>query len=72
MKSVTDLRAIAASGGGMVLDAAGFSTTDLRAIAASASGGGGQLILKGLSARSTTDLRAIAASGGGKIVFDFT
>lgn len=72
MRTVTDLRAIAASGGGMVLEAGSFTTTDLRAIAASANRGGGQLILKGLGGKTTTDLRAIAASGKGKVVFDFT
>jgi hypothetical protein len=72
MKSVLDLRAIASSGGGMVLDASGFSTLDLRAIASSAASGGGQLMLKGLSTRSTLDLRAIASSGAGKVIFDFT
>ena len=69
--SVTDLRAIAASGGGMTLDAKNFSVTDLRAIAASANSGGGQIILRNVNQISVTDLRAIAASGGGKIVFDF-
>ncbi|QSR34829.1 hypothetical protein CFI10_07450 [Marinobacterium iners] len=72
MKTVTDLRAIAASGGGMILDADRFTTTDLRAIAASTNSGGGQLFLKGLGGKTTADLRAIAASGGGKVVFDVT
>lgn len=69
--TVTDLRAIAASGGGMILSAKGFTTTDLRSIAASANSGGGQITLRNLAGFTVTDLRAIAASGGGRIVFDF-
>ncbi|UKE61804.1 hypothetical protein KM539_19275 [Xanthomonas translucens pv. poae] len=69
--TVTDLRAIAASGGGMVLSARGFTTTDLRAIAASANSGGGQITLRDLTAFTVTDLLAIASSGGGRVVFDF-
>ena len=69
--SVTDLRSIAASGGGMTLDASTFSITDLRSIAASVNSGGGQIILRNISHISVTDLRSIAASGGGKVVFDF-
>ncbi|MFY9260469.1 MAG: hypothetical protein WAO71_08185 [Gallionella sp.] len=69
--TVTDLRAIAASGGGMILSAIGFTTTDLRAIASSANSGGGQITLRHLSGFNVTDLRAIASSGGGKVVFDF-
>jgi hypothetical protein len=69
--TVTDLKAIAASGGGMILSAGGLTTTDLRAIAASAKSGGGQLTLRNLAGFTVTDLRAIAASGGGHVVFDF-
>lgn len=69
--TVTDLRAIAASGGGMILNASPFTVTDLRAIAASASGGNAQLTLKNLGKLTVTDLRAIAASGGGCVIFDF-
>lgn len=70
-KSVSDLRAIASSGGGMVLDASKFSVTDLRAIASSASGSGARITLRNVDAKSTTDLRAIASSGSGCVVFDF-
>ncbi|MBS0353162.1 MAG: hypothetical protein JSR83_04580 [Proteobacteria bacterium] len=70
-KSVTDLRGIASSGGGMILDASQFSVTDLRAIASSASGSGARITLRHVGAISTTDLRAIAASGSGCVVFDF-
>lgn len=69
--SVSDLRSVAASGGGMILRASGFTTTDLRSIAASANSGGGQITLRELAGFTVTDLRAIAASGGGRVVFDF-
>ncbi len=71
-KSVTDLRAIAAAGGGMVLDAKKYSTTDLRAIAASANGKGSRIFVNNADSKSTTDLRAIAKSGGGAVVFDLS
>lgn len=70
-KSVTDLRAIASAGGGMILDASKFFVTELRAIASSANGSGARIILRDVGAKSTTDLRAIASSGGGGVVFDF-
>ena len=70
-KSVNDLRAIASSGGGMVLNAGQFSVNDLRAIASSASGGGVRITLRGIGSFSTNDLRAIASSGSGCVVFDF-
>jgi hypothetical protein len=69
-KSVTDLKSIAASGGGMVLDARKFSTTDLKSIAASAKGKGSRIFLNNVASKSTTDLKSIAASGGGAVVFD--
>jgi len=70
-KSVNDLRAIASSGGGMVLNASQFSVNDLRAIASSASGTGARITLRGGGSFSTNDLRAIASSGEGCVVFDF-
>lgn len=69
--TVSDLRAIASSGGGMILDASRFTTSDLRAIASSANSGGGQITLRNLSSFEVSDLRAIASSGGGRVVFDF-
>lgn len=69
--TTSDLRAIAASGGGMILNAKNYTTSDLRAIAASANSGGGQITLRNLALFTTSDLRAIAASGGGRVVFDF-
>lgn len=71
-KSVADLKSIAASGGGMVLDARKFSTADLKSIAASANGQGSRIFLNHVDNKSTADLKSIAASGGGAVVFDLT
>ena len=68
---VSDLRAIASSGGGMIIDASKFLVSDLRAIASSANSGGGQVTLRNVSQFLVSDLRAIASSGGGRVVFDF-
>jgi hypothetical protein len=70
--STLDLKGIAASGGGMIIDASNFSTLDLKGIAASASGKQAQIILKNLLGKSALDLKGIAASGKGCVVFDFT
>lgn len=69
--SVLDLKSIAASGGGMILDARAFSVLDLKSIAASASSQKAQITLKNLQGKSVLDLKSIAASGGGCVVFDF-
>jgi hypothetical protein len=71
-KSVTDLKAIAENGGGMVLDARKYSTTDLKAIAANANGKGSRIFINQADSKSTTDLKAIAATGGGAVVFDLS
>ena len=71
-KSVTDLRSIAAAGGGMILDAGRYSTTDLRSIAAAASSKQAQIKLLNASSKSTTDLRSIAAASNGCAIFDFS
>jgi hypothetical protein len=70
--SVLDLKSIAASGGGMILDARPLSALDLKNIAASASGQKAQIVLKNLQGKSALDLKSIVASGGGCVVFDFT
>ena len=70
--TVNDLRAIASSGGGMVLDTMPFTVNDLRAIASSSSGGNARLTLKNLSRFTVNDLRAIASSGGGCVTFDLS
>ena len=71
-KSVSDLKSIAASGGGMVLDARKFSTSDLKSIAASANGNGAKIFVNYADTKSTSDLKSIAASGGGAVVFDLS
>jgi hypothetical protein len=68
--TVTDLKAIAAHTGGMVLDAKKFTVTDLKAIAAHAKGKGSRIYLNNVSGLTVTDLKAIAAHGGGAVVFD--
>ncbi|STQ89317.1 hypothetical protein [Iodobacter fluviatilis] len=70
--SVLDLKGIAVSGGGMILDARQFTALDLNSIAASASGKKAQIVLKNLQGKSALDLKGIAASGNGCVVFDFT
>jgi hypothetical protein len=71
-KSTGDLKSIAASGGGMVIDARKYSTADLKSIAASASGKGSRVFVNHADTKSTADLKSIAASGGGSIVFDLS
>ena len=70
--SVLDIKGIAASGGGMILDARPFSTLELKGIAASAASKHAQVVLKNLQGKSVLDLKGIAASGNGCIVFNFT
>jgi hypothetical protein len=69
--SFENLRAIASSGGGMIIDATKFSFEDLRAIASSASGKQAQIVLRKVSGLSFDELRSIASSGKGSVVFDF-
>jgi len=71
-KSTADLKSIAASGGGMVIDARKYSTADLKSIAASASGKGSRVFVNHADTKSTADLKSIAASGGGSVVFDLS
>ncbi|WP_156820518.1 hypothetical protein [Thioalkalivibrio thiocyanodenitrificans] len=71
-KSTTDLRSIAAAGGGMIIDAENYSTTDLRSIASAASNKQAQIVITNAGKKSTTDLRSIAAAGNGCVVFDFS
>ncbi len=70
--NVTELRAIAMAGGGIVMNATGFNTTELRSIAAAANTGGAQFVLKNLGTLTVTELRAIATAGGGKVLFDLS
>lgn len=70
--SVLDLKGIASSGGGMVLDAKLFQVLDLKGIAASASNKQARIVLKNFSHLSALDMKGIASSGNGCVVFDFT
>lgn len=66
-----DLRSIASSGGGLILDASKFTAGDLRSIA-SASEKNASIYLKNISKFTAGDLRSIASAGNGTVVFDFT
>jgi hypothetical protein len=69
-KSADDLRAIAASGGGLEINGAHYSTDDLRTIAAAAAlGNAPTLVIHNSKTKATADLQAIAANGGGKVIF---
>ncbi|HEX7912504.1 MAG TPA: hypothetical protein VF534_31055 [Paraburkholderia sp.] len=71
-KSVADLKSIAASAGGMVLDASRFNAAELKSIAASAKGKGSRIFLNNVKSKTTAELKSIAASGGGAVVFDLS
>jgi hypothetical protein len=71
-KSVADLKSIAASGGGMVLDASKFNAAKLKSIASSAKGKGSRIFLNNVNSKTTPELKSIAASGGGAVVFDLS
>jgi hypothetical protein len=68
--SVADLKSIAVSGGGLVLDANYFTVADLKSIVVSAKTTQAQIIVKNPQKFSTSDLKSIAVSGGGCVVFD--
>ena len=70
MFSVLDLRGIASAGGGLTLNAAGFSSLDLRSLAAAGKNTGAQLVLKNVAAFSSLDLRGIAAASPGNVHFE--
>lgn len=70
-RSTLDLRSIASSGGGMILDARHYSVLDLRSIASSASANQNKITLMNVNHLSTLDLRSIASSGNGCVIFNF-
>lgn len=70
--SVTDLKGIADSGGGLIIDAKKFTVTELKGIVDNAKGALAIITIKNLQSLSVTDLKGIAKSGGGKVIFDFT
>lgn len=71
MKTIDELIQIAASGGGIVIDA-NRTTQDLVRIASYAAGKGSRVIIKGASSKPMRDLEEIAHSGMGVVIFDFT
>jgi len=70
--SISDLKIIAANGGGMILDAATISANDLKIIASNASRGGGYITLRKVHYLSAEDLKIIASNGKGHIILDLT
>lgn len=69
MRSALDLKRIVAAGGGLVIDASGYSILDLKSIAAAAKT---DIVLKNVSDISAIDLKNIAAAGNGHVVIDMT
>lgn len=67
-----ELKDIAASGGGIILDAKGYTTLELREIAIEAFKGKVKLTLKNVNSKTAFELRGIATAGKGCVVFDFT
>jgi hypothetical protein len=65
----SDLVRIAAAGGGLDLEAGQRLTSDLVRIASAMAGGGGTLILRGMTHRPTSDLVRIASAGRGRVIF---
>ena len=70
-KSAADLKEIASSGGGFIIDASNFSTAALKEIASCAASGQGYIILKNTRSLSHAALKEISASGKGHTIFDF-
>ena len=71
MLAVNDLVRIAAAGGGLILQAPGYSVSDLIRIASASSSKRARLILKSAARLSVDDLVRVAAAGGGCVSFEF-
>lgn len=69
--STNELRLIASSGGGMILDASKYSANDLKNIASSVVGSDVKIILRKIDSRSVNELRNIASAAKGCVIFDF-
>lgn len=71
--SIADLKNIAISGAGMILDAKTISAGDLKTIATYASNTKTQssITIKSSYALSSGDLQAIAICSKGRVIFDF-
>jgi uncharacterized protein YbjQ (UPF0145 family) len=68
--TVTQLQAIAATGGGLIVDANNYTVTQLQAVAATL-GGRAILVVRNANQYTTTQCQAIAASGK-NVIFDVT
>lgn len=64
-----ELQAIAAAGGGLILDAAKYSGVDLQAIARKVTS---LLTLKNAAKLTAAECQAIAKQNPGRVVFDLT
>lgn len=71
-RSASDLRGIAAAGGGMIIDGSKYTPQELRAIATAASKHNSSVTIKNIKTISSGNLRGIAESGQGCVIFDFT
>ncbi len=67
MRSTMDLKRIASSGAGLILDCSQFSTLDIKTIVGCAKG---PVTLKNVKELSTMDLKAIVAAGSSQVIID--
>ncbi|MEQ1748093.1 MAG: hypothetical protein ABL974_01625 [Prosthecobacter sp.] len=67
----SDLKIIAANGGGMILDASKITPLDLKIIAANASSHQAAITLRNAGCLTPSDMKIIAANSKGCVVFDF-
>ncbi|TFZ62854.1 hypothetical protein E4631_24360 [Hymenobacter sp. UV11] len=70
VKTTTDLKEIARAGGGISIDAAGYTTTDIKEIRRAASTSGATIVLRNSNTKTTTDLKEIARTSPGKFIFE--
>lgn len=72
MITAEDAQIIASRGGGMILDAAGYTQDDLNIIASRAASGGGLIILRNASRLTPDSAKLLASRGSGKVILDYT
>jgi hypothetical protein len=68
--NTSDLKIIAANGGGMILDASKYTSSDLKIIAANASTNKAIIILRNVGCLTSSDMKIIAANSKGAVIFD--
>ncbi len=68
--TTTELRNIAASGGGFIIDCSRKTATELRNIAAAGAAHGATVIMVNIGRKTPTELRNIAAVSPGNVIFD--